>query len=217
MNKKTTLILLAALILFLGGGALLYSILADKADNKQLQNLANLPKGETAAPGTAESENQATKASETASEEQKETRDPRVELAPDFEFYDQEGKVYKLSDFRGKPVVLNFWASWCPPCQAEMPDFDEKCREIGDTVQFLMINLTDNTRETVKVASAFIEEAGYRFPVFYDSAQQGMMTYQAFSIPQTFFIDAEGYLIASARGAIQKQILEKGIGMIWQP
>ena len=142
------------------------------------------------------------------------TRDPRLQLAPDFTFYDAEGKAFKLSDFRGKPVVLNFWASWCPPCQMEMPDFETQYKEAGEEVRFLMVNVTDNQRETVEGAAAFIEEKGYTFPVYYDTAQEGARTYQAYSIPRTFFIDAEGYLIANALGAISGAILQQGINLI---
>lgn len=153
-------------------------------------------------------------AAEAATTASQETRDPRFQLAPDFTFYDAEGKAFKLSDFRGAPVVLNFWASWCPPCQMEMPDFETQYQEAGEEVRFLMVNVTDNQRETVEGAAAFIEEKGYTFPVYYDTAQEGARTYQAYSIPRTFFIDAEGYLIANALGAISGAILQQGINLI---
>ena len=138
-------------------------------------------------------------------------------LAPDFTVYDLDGNEVHLSDFRGKPVVLNFWASWCGPCKSEMPDFNEKYQELGDDVQFLMINLTDGSYETLEKASAFVESQGYRFPVFYDTASNAANTYGISSIPTTFFIDAEGCGIAQATGAIDGNTLQIGIDMIYIP
>ena len=69
-------------------------------------------------------------------------------LAPDFTVYDSQGTAVRLSDYRGTPVVLNFWASWCGPCQREMPDFDAVYQQLGEEVQFLMVNVTDGSRET---------------------------------------------------------------------
>ena len=151
---------------------------------------------------------------ETQPPETAETEVAKV-LAPDFTVYDLDGNEVKLSDFIGKPVVLNFWASWCGPCKLEMPDFNEKYQELGDEVQFLMINLTDGSGETLESASGFIAEQGYVFPVFYDAASDAANTYGIYSIPTTFFIDAEGYAIAQATGAIDAETLQRGIDMIY--
>ena len=134
--------------------------------------------------------------------------------APDFTVVDKDGNPVKLSDFIGKPIVLNFWASWCGPCKMEMPDFDEKAAELEGKVQFLMVNLTDGAQETVETASAFIESQGYTFPVFYDTDQSAAYAYGVYSIPTTYFIDAEGYGIAYASGAISGDLLQSGIDMI---
>jgi hypothetical protein len=96
----------------------------------------------------------------------------------------------------------------------EMPDFNEKYLELGEEVQFLMINMTDGSRETVAIASEFIKESGYSFPVFYDTKMDAANTYGAYSLPMTFFIDAEGYPVARATGAIDGETLMRGIDMI---
>ena len=91
------------------------------------------------------------------------------QLPPDFTVMDASGKEVKLSDFRGKPTVVNFWASWCGPCKSEMPDFDAVYQEMGDEIHFLMVNMTDGGQETLAGAQKFIADSGYTFPVYYDT------------------------------------------------
>ncbi len=143
--------------------------------------------------------------------------EPEKIEAIDFTVYDAEGNEVHLSDSFGKPIVLNFWASWCGPCKSEMPDFDKMNQELDGEVQFLMVNATDGNRETVETATAFIEKNGYTLPVFFDTEMEASYTYGAYALPTSFFIDADGYVIAHAQGAINAEVLQTGIDMIYTP
>ena len=134
--------------------------------------------------------------------------------APDFTVYDREGNPVRLSDYAGKPVVLNFWASWCPPCKSEMPDFEEACAQYGGDIHFMMVNSTDGSRETVDTASAYLADNGYTFPAYFDTDFEASTAYGVTGLPTTFFIDSEGYLVAYARGALNAETLQTGIDML---
>ena len=136
------------------------------------------------------------------------------ETVPDFTVYDLEGNAHRLSEFRGKPVILNFWASWCGPCKSEMPTFDAKYQEYGDEIHFLMVNLTDGVQETYEKGSNYIREQGFTFPVYYDHDFSAAMGYGVTSIPVTYFVDSEGYYVASYPGAMSGEILQQGIDIL---
>lgn len=196
-------VLLALFVLLLVGGSALYKNLSAGMEIESL-----VTEGETVAVDPAEEE---FPPAEDGSS------DSADSAAPDFTAVDWEGNEISLYDFLGKPIVLNFWASWCGPCQMEMPHFEEAWKTYGEDVQFLMVNLTDGSQETVESAKAFIEQAGYSFPVFFDTAQSGAITYGVRSIPVTYFIGAEGEAVAYGMGMLDAETLQKGIDMIYTP
>ena len=140
--------------------------------------------------------------------------EPEVIQAPDFAVTDREGNTVRFSDLTGKPTVINFWASWCPPCKSEMPEFDKVYRELGESVTFLMINATDGNRETVESASSYMDGQDYSFPVYFDTSQEASYVYGISSLPTTVFIDGDGNLITGAMGMIDEATLRRGIEMI---
>ena len=201
MSKKALLTLVLAFAALIIGASFLYQSLADQ--NPAQQQLATMPV-QTTAPNATEGET----APDTTGEAEV------VIPAIDFTVYDAEGNAVKLSDFYGKPIVLNFWASWCGPCRSEMPDFQKACTDLEGQVQFLMINMTDGSRETLDTAKAFLSDSGYTFPVFFDTDVDAAIKYSVYALPTTFFINAEGHLVAYAESALSEDLLQKGIDMI---
>ncbi len=128
-------------------------------------------------------------------------------LAPDFTVYDADGNAVNLSDYFGKPIVLNFWATWCYYCKVEMPDFDEIAKKYPD-VKFLMVNATGTNGETVETAKKYIAENGFEFDVLYDTEQDALYTYGVSSFPTTFFIASNGDLYTYYSGALDGETLE---------
>ena len=150
----------------------------------------------------------------TVAETETETEERPSVPAPDFTVIDGDGKDVRLSDFAGKPIVLNFWASWCEPCQYEMPAFDAKAAELNGEVVFMMVNAIGVRGETVETAKRFIERSGYSFPVYYDVYQEADYAYGINSYPITFFIYADGTVAGYASGSMSEEFLQQCIDVI---
>ena len=135
------------------------------------------------------------------------TEDIKKNTAPDFTVLDKDGNTVRLSEKFGKPIVINFWATWCPPCKQELPDFDKLCKEYGDRVVFMMVNLTDGYRDTVDGTKRFVSGKGYTFPVYFDTKDNAASAYNVSSIPQTTFIDANGNVYKTRIGAMSEATL----------
>ena len=190
MNKKVLLITLIALVALLAIAGVLYPKLSS---GMQTQQLATTP------PATTEVAD-ATEATQ-----------PETIPAPDFTVLDWDGNEVNFSDYAGKPVVLNFWAHWCGPCQMEMPEFNAKYEELEGEVTFLMVHVGAD----MDAGKEKVTEGGYTFPVVFDKDSQAAAIYGVSAFPTSFFIDKEGNLQAYYVGAMDGDLLQQGIDMIY--
>lgn len=137
------------------------------------------------------------------------TKEENKIMAPDFSLKDLDGNTVKLSDYRGKIVFLNFWASWCGPCTSEMPEFEKVHRQFskeGDAV-ILAVNLTDGFRETEEKARKFIADNGYTMKVLLDTTGSAAKDYGIYSIPTTYVINRDGSIVTYMEGARPGKVL----------
>lgn len=143
--------------------------------------------------------------------------DEEAVLAPDFILEDQYGNTHKLSDYQGKTVFLNFWATWCPPCKKEMPDIEKLYEEYGlneDEVIVLGVAMPNIGREGSKEdIIEFLDDEGYTFPVVFDESAELMYNYQITAFPTTFIINPKGEVALYVPGAMDlstmKELVEK--------
>ena len=137
-------------------------------------------------------------------------------LVPDFTLENEKGEEVSLWDYSGKVVILNFWASWCPPCKAEMPEFDKINDELKSSkdVVLLTINLTDGQRETKLKALKFLNDNDYGFNVLFDVDGIAAKIFGIQSIPTTAIIDKEGYLHDYIMGATTKSTVLKSVAEV---
>lgn len=191
-SKRNLVILIVALIALIAVAGIAYSTLAPTVETQQVQS-SDAAIGEDAA--------------DVNGEEDKTD-------APDFTMLSPDGAEVTLASLKGKPLVLNFWASTCGPCRSEMPEFQCAFEEHGDQVEFAMVNVPDFNGETREAALQLVEQQGYTFPIYFDANVEGQMQYGVTSIPQTFFIAPDGKLEAYASGAIDQSTLERGLAMI---
>lgn len=131
--------------------------------------------------------------------------------APDFAVYDLEGRVVQLSDYRGtKPVFLNFWATWCPPCKREMPTMQQFYAERGDEVEILAVNFLEHR----PLVEPFVDELGLDFPILMDVTGEVSGRYNVWSYPTSLFIDKDGIVRGRFVGELSYEMMEDFVDMI---
>lgn len=135
--------------------------------------------------------------------------------APEFALPDLDGEIVRLSDYRGKVVLVNFWATWCPPCKEEMPALQQLHEEMGDRVEILGLDRAEPA-ETVR---RFVRKYGITFKVLLDREDEVARRYQLTGIPETFFVDSEGVVrvkwigpmtLAQMRGFVEQTAAATG-------
>lgn len=133
--------------------------------------------------------------------------------AVDFELKDQYGNTHRLEDYKGKTIFLNFWATWCPPCKAEMPDiqklYENSPTEGDDAVIVLGVAAPNMGQEgSEEEITAFLEENGYTYPVLMDTEAKLFTSYGIMSFPTTFMIDREGNVFGYVSGMLSADMMD---------
>lgn len=129
--------------------------------------------------------------------------------APDFELHTVDGTVVKLSDYEGKRVLVNFWATWCPPCMKETPDMVAyyKAHQQED-IEILSVNLTSTETGSAPV-EAFLEKYNVPFPTVLDAMDEVSKVYQIAAVPTSYFIDGEGIIHKKIEGGVNSEQLQQ--------
>ena len=129
--------------------------------------------------------------------------------APDFELKSPDGDLIRLSDYQGQPVVVNFWATWCGPCRAEFPEFQEAAVDNADSLVIIGVNST-SVDQAANIAP-FLEEFGITFPIALDEEGAVVDSYRVLGLPTTVFIDSDGIINEVFTGPLNKAYIESKI------
>lgn len=209
-NHYKVVNIISGIILLIMGFFLLFQgyKYLEKEYNKEKNNIQNtniVEQNEVKEENVIEAEN---KTDEEISKE-----DTKIK-AINFTVYDENNNEVKLEDYIGKPIVINYWATWCGYCVKEMPTFNKVYEEEKDEVVFMMINATDGVSETVDKAKKFIKENNFQFPVYYDIKEEVGYQYGIYSLPTTIFINKKGEIEIGYKGMLSEEILKKEIQKI---
>lgn len=136
------------------------------------------------------------------------------EKAPNFTLDSLQGETISLSDFQGKKVILNFWASWCGPCREEMPDMQRFYEaNLDQNLEVLAVNLTHFERKREHV-DEFVEEFGLTFPMPLDVDSKQYEAYEVITIPTTYFLDEQGIVRQKHLGPMTYDFMEETVAEI---
>lgn len=196
MNNKAKLII----VIIVFAAVLVGAFFGYRALSEKYGRQSEAASGVTPSP-EAEPSQPAAESTETSSESE-EDRYADLDEAPDFRMLNSDMEEMSLSDLYGKPIVINFWASWCPPCKRELPIFQEAYDEYGDRVNFVMLDLADGSRETIDAGEEYVASQGFDFPLYFDFLVEGALAYGTFSIPVTVVITENGKFYTQRVGGI---------------
>ena len=198
MNKRNLILIVIAVLII--GTVAYFGFNMNNEDTSEKDNISNIDENK-----------------ENNDNEQDEIPQHIIDIgeeAPGFTLEDLEGNKVSLEDYRGKIVLLNFWATWCPPCREEMPDLDKIYKEQKDNDFVVLAVNGGEAKEDVK---KFIDDNGYSFPVLLDTDINVNFTYNVAFIPTSYMLDKEGKIRAIKSGAMSyaeiSQMLENVKGM----
>ncbi|WP_226665383.1 redoxin domain-containing protein [Metabacillus litoralis] len=130
--------------------------------------------------------------------------------APNFELTTLAGDKMNLTDLKGKKVLVNFWATWCPPCRSEMPDMQKIYDEYNGEVIIAAVNLT-SSESSVDTVENFVNDLNLTFPIFLDEKGKVNNEYEVLSYPTSYFIDEDGIIKTKFVGALSYDQMKKFI------
>lgn len=195
--------------------------IVDKADNDISED--EVPTGGIEDTNTGEDSkntNDAEDSKDTEDADSNDKAEKTVYPAIDFTLQDQYGNLHTLSDYKGKVVFLNFWATWCPPCLKEMPDIEQIYKDYGQNEEDVIIlgvanpsgeEYPNNNDESKEYIIKFLEDNGYTFPVVFDETGELLREYFINAFPTTFLIDKEGNIFGYAPAMLSKNMMDSAI------
>ncbi|MCA1065167.1 redoxin domain-containing protein [Rossellomorea sp. AcN35-11] len=187
MNKRNFALAIVALLI----GIFLVNLFQDQQEKKEREEAAQL-------------------ASESMDLSDAKQGLAKGDRAPDFELTTLEGETIKLSDYQGKKVILNFWATWCPPCKAEMPHMESYYEDSAEeeNVEILAVNLT-SMDDGKKAVQQFVDGYELTFPIPMDEEGKVGDEYRVFTIPTTYMIDTGGIIQHKIVGPMNEEMMSK--------
>lgn len=135
--------------------------------------------------------------------------------APEIELKDLKDDTVRLTDFRGKPVLVNFWATWCAPCRIEMPIMEKKYRAYKESEKFVILAVDVKDDSGVDAVRNFLGELSLTFPVLLDSENNAATAYNVLGLPTSFFIGRRGVIRATRVGAMSEQYIDEQLQKIF--
>lgn len=213
-NHKKSIIFFVSCVVFLGLSSFAYNALTkdDNSSGSETSEITTVSEsGDETSSINESTDSSTTTSADTSAEDPNEYKTKAV----DFTVYDKDGNEVTLSSFLGEPVVLNFWASWCPPCKGEMPEFEKVYAELGDKINFLIVDMVDGQMETKADGEKYITDNNFTFPVYYDTDQNAANAYKVTSIPRTLIINKDGYIESLSVGGISEKTLREKISAVY--
>ena len=203
-NKRGILVTALLLAVLIGAGPFVYRALASR-----------VPPAEPAATAETADTTEETPAGDADATEGANAAAPLlVDYDPTVYTADGEAVTFtQLAD--GRPLVVNFWATWCPYCVDELPDFQAIVADYGDEVSFAFVDAVDGSRETVEVGTAFLAENGFQdLPAYYDTDLDAQIMYGVRSLPTTVVVNGDGEIVAVSSGRIDAALLRGALDQL---